>query len=132
MKRRPTKPTKKPPPPMDRKAVFLEAFRAQAANISQACRAAGINRSTFYDWRNDDAAFAQAVSDEEESLLDLSESALIRAVAKGDVQAIKFILRTKGRSRGYVERHEITGEDGAPVALTIQAARSILAADGGS
>lgn len=33
-----------------------------------------------------------------------------------DASAVIFFLKTKGKHRGYVERSELTGKDGAPIA----------------
>ena len=97
----PTNPTAK------KKADFLIAFDKNAGNISQACRAIGINRSTFYDWKGEDDAFAQAVEDIEEGLIDWGESALKNRIIAGDTTAVIFFLKTKGKKRGYVERQEM-------------------------
>ena len=39
-----------------------------------------------------------------------------------DASAVIFFLKTKGKKRGYVERNEVTGKDGAPIAgnITVQ------------
>jgi hypothetical protein len=50
--------------------------------------------------------------------LDVAELALDKALADNQAWAIQFVLRTQGRTRGYVERQEITGIDGAPVMIT--------------
>lgn len=44
----------------------------------------------------------------EERILDLAEAAVIKAVQKGDVEAAKYILKCKGRKRGWIERQDIT------------------------
>ena len=66
-------------------------------------------------WEETRAAYA----DECERALDMSESQLLKAVQAGDGQMIRFHLMTKGKSRGYVERSELSGPDGGPVAITI-------------
>jgi hypothetical protein len=33
-----------------------------------------------------------------------------------DASAVIFFLKSKGKKRGYVERNEVTGKDGAPIA----------------
>ena len=44
------------------------------------------------------------VSDLREGRLDLAESALDAAVAKGQAWAVCFLLKTRGKQRGYSER----------------------------
>lgn len=43
----------------------------------------------------------------EETILDLAEAQLIKAAQEGEAWAITFILKCKGRKRGWVERQEI-------------------------
>lgn len=63
----------------------------------------------------------QAVlSEERESMLDGAELKLYtKAVIEGDTASLIFLLKTQGKSRGYVERQEVTGADGAPQQMTI-------------
>lgn len=52
--------------------------------------------------------------------LDFAEISLRQKVVSGDAWAIKYILSTKGKSRGYVERTELTGADEQPIQIIIQ------------
>ena len=61
----------------------------------------------------------QAYKDERESILDMSESTLLRSIKEGDTQSAKWMLSTLGRERGFNERVEIVGKDGGPVAFEI-------------
>jgi hypothetical protein len=51
--------------------------------------------------------------------VDVAELALDRALANGEAWAVMFVARTLGKRRGYVERQEVTGEDGGAVTLKI-------------
>ena len=53
----------------------------------------------------------QALADESENYLDLTESACIDRIKQGDGQMIRFVLATKGKKRGYGT--EDAGNDGA-------------------
>jgi len=46
---------------------------------------------------------------------DIAEMRLDKAILDGEPWAILFQLKTQGKKRGYVERSEITGADGAPI-----------------
>ena len=48
-------------------------------------------------------------------LVDVAEAKRWQAVHRGDAWAIAMVLKTLGRSRGYVERQEVTGQDGGPI-----------------
>ncbi len=43
-----------------------------------------------------------------ERLVDLAESRLVQKIGEGDITAIIFTLKTKGRLRGWTERNEQT------------------------
>lgn len=55
---------------------------------------------------------AEALKRERERILDITELKLVQAINDGEAWAIQFMLKTQGKQRGYVERHEITGKDG--------------------
>lgn len=92
-----------------KKKAALEAYEKAFGNITQTCRAVGISRDTFYRWKNSDKAFAEKLEAIEpgETFLDFCESKLIEAINRGEVAPLLFALKTKGKDRGYVERHEV-------------------------
>jgi len=45
----------------------------------------------------------------------MAETGLYKAIREGKDWAIKYILSTKGKSRGYVERQEVTGANGGAI-----------------
>ena len=55
------------------------------------------------------------LEDESKAVLDVAEHKLFELVNAGDKTAIIFLLKTKGKSRGYIERSEMTGADGKPI-----------------
>lgn len=100
--------------------------------ISSACEAVGISRQTYYNYLADDKAFAEQVDEINEASIDHVESKLMEKINGVQVQhegatgikiydqppsdtAIIFFLKTKAKKRGYVERQEVTGADGAPL-----------------
>jgi len=102
------------------KEKFLEVFANNLGNVQDSCKAAGISRATYYVWKDNDQDFAQAVEEIQEGLIDLAESKLLDNIKSGKTNEILFYLRTKGKYRGYVERQEITGADGAPPKIEIE------------
>ena len=88
------------------KAALLAALEQTLGIVTAACKLAGISRSTFYEWMKSDIDFALAVEEIENIALDFAESKLHGAIAKGNIAAIIFYLKTKGRDRGYIERVE--------------------------
>jgi len=92
---------------INKKKLFLEAFEKNAGNISLSCKAIGISRKTFYQWLKNDEKFKEEVEAVEESFLDFTESMLKKKIKAGDNTAILFYLKTKGKSRGYIEKQEV-------------------------
>ena len=62
-------------------------------------------------------------------MLDLAESQLVEAVKRGEPWAIKFLLMTKGKHRGYSLRMEHTGERGSPLQARFVAPRCFKSAE---
>lgn len=63
-----------------KKRAFLAAF-AETGNISLSCQAAGVRRSTYYEWTEHDGAFGVALAAAREAAIDkLEEEARRRAV----------------------------------------------------
>jgi hypothetical protein len=58
---------------------------------------------------------ALAIKEERERMTDVAEMALFDAIKEGEGWAVCFYLKTQGKERGYIERHEFTGKDGEPL-----------------
>jgi hypothetical protein len=71
--------------------------------------------STIYKWLEKSETCREARRLARENLLDDGESSLARAARGGESWAVCFLLKTQAKSRGYVERQEVTGADGGPV-----------------
>lgn len=95
--------------------TFLGTLR-ETCNVSEAARAAKIGRSTAYDWRDADEAFAAAWDDAEEEAVDALEMrARERAMDNSD-RMMEILLKAH-RPDKYVERFK--GEVATTMSLTI-------------
>lgn len=98
---------------------IIEALRKSGGLAYSAARLLGCPASTVLR-RINKSAKLKAVQDEERGrFLDVGELKLKEAVMRGEPWAVKFLLSTLGKNRGYTERHEHTGVDGDPVAVEV-------------
>jgi len=89
------------------KKKLLEALEKSLGVVTTACKSVDCNRASYYRYYEDDEEFKKAVDELSNVALDFAESKLHGQIAKGDTTATIFFLKTKGKKRGYVEKHEI-------------------------
>ncbi len=90
-----------------KKGQFLEALTKALGIVTTASKISGITRQSHYRWMREDDEYKQAVDDIDNMVLDFAESSLHTLVGENNVPATIFLLKTKGKSRGYVERNDI-------------------------
>lgn len=101
------------------KKEILEALEKTLGNVTTACKMVGVGRTTFYDWMNNDEEFKKEVDDIQNITLDYVEGKLIKQIREDNITSIIFYLKTRGKSRGYVERQEIQ-TDGFPNKIQVE------------
>ena len=89
---------------------MIEAIRDADGIIASAARKLGTSRQTVHNYVNRYATVKAAYEEARDTNIDYAESQLMRAVQKGSLPAIMFMLKTIGRNRGYVERQEVANE----------------------
>ncbi len=52
-------------------------------------------------------------------MVDLAEQKLWESIQHGEAWGITLCLKTLGKDRGYVERQELSGQDGTPLTLKV-------------
>lgn len=87
-----------------KKTVMLQMLEKALGVVSTACKAANISRDTHYRWLKEDEEYAQAVEELNNVGLDFAESQLFNAMKDGNITAVIFYLKTRGKDRGYIER----------------------------
>lgn len=98
-----------------KKETLLKSLQQNMGNVTLACHFSNCSRSTFYRYCEQDEQFKKDVEDIGEMAIDVCEAELWKLIKDGNPTAILFFLKTKGKKRGYIERQEITGQDGKPV-----------------
>lgn len=68
-----------------KKAAFLANY-AETGNVTYACRAADVHRSTFYEWTEHDLEFSAALNVAKEEAADLIEEACRQRAVHGVVK----------------------------------------------
>lgn len=90
---------------------IIDALRKTNGNLTLAGQLLGCTREAIRIRVNRFPEIKQVLDESRESVIDVAESALQRAVLNGEGWAIAFTLKTIGKRRGYVEKteQEITG-----------------------
>jgi transposase-like protein len=73
--------------PNTRKRAWLAAFEEQGTVVA-ACKAAGVGRTSAYEWRQKDEAFALAWADIEEATTEAMEREAYRRGVEGTVEPL--------------------------------------------
>jgi hypothetical protein len=83
--------------------------------ITLAAKRLGCHYSTITTYIKKNPKLEIIVKNIQESHLDNAEFQLLKKINAGDLGAICFYLKCKGKHRGYMERQEHTGKDGGPL-----------------
>ncbi|MBK9276526.1 MAG: hypothetical protein IPM49_18580 [Flavobacteriales bacterium] len=94
-----------------------DAIRKAAGNVTAAARGLGIGRTSLHARIARSPALQQVLQEERESLVDMAESALRAEVLDRNMTAVIWTLKAspEAKRRGWGERQEVTGVDGAPI-----------------
>lgn len=93
------------------RSIIKEAIVKAFGNLSTAAKSLQVERATLYAWIEAEG-LEEAVMEGRNRRLDFAESMLDKGMKDGNMTAIIFYLKTQGKSRGYIERQEVTGADG--------------------
>ena len=97
----------------------IASIERNKGNLSAVARQFGVSRMTVHRYMADHPTVKASVADARESMLDNAESVLYKKVLEGSTPELIFFLKTQGRNRGYVERSEITGANGADLFIRL-------------
>lgn len=98
-----------PHQPDAEKREKVRSLSAVGYNKEEIANYLGISTVTLNKWYADE--FEKALPD----LLSLAESSLKKGLRLNEAWATTFALKTKGKNKGWSERTEVTGKDGAPL-----------------
>lgn len=83
-----------------------KALEASRGLVAAAAKKLGCTRQALYRRIQNSVKLQELIEQAREEVLDEAEDQLQRAVRRGEHWAVTFLLKTLGRSRGYVERQE--------------------------
>ena len=85
-------------------------LREVGGNLAAVGRAFGVTRAAVHHFVHKRPKLLAAANDVREGMKDHAESALHRALMKGEAWAVCFFLKCQAKDRGYIERTESTSE----------------------
>lgn len=106
------------------KKEYLRILKENMGLYARSAAKMGLCRKTPEVWRAKDPEFNEACIAIQREKVELVEGHLIANITNGNVQAQKFFLKCKGNytrtgdvPEGWVERFEIGGTEGQPIAI---------------
>jgi len=85
---------------------IIEVLYKNLGVIYTCAKKLNISRRQLKTWIDEDEELTAAYNDCVECAIDMSESKLFKNIQDGKEASVFFHLKTKGKHRGYVERHE--------------------------
>lgn len=98
-------------------AEVIDALERARGIKAVAAKILGCTRQTVERYAKRYATVAQACRQARETLVDVAEGQLVKSVDAGEWPAVRYVLATLGKSRGYAERTEITGAAGGDITI---------------
>lgn len=97
--------------------LVASALATHLGNVSAVARQFSVSRASVMELIGKRKALQSVLADAREGMLDNGESSLHRSVLAGEAWAVCFLLKTLGKSRGYIERSELSGPGGSPIPI---------------
>ena len=91
------------------KKAIIEAIKDSGGIMSTIARRLDVTWHTADSWIRESEKLMDALKDEKETILDMSESTLLKRIKEGDEQSAKWYLSKKGKTRGYGDSLAIEG-----------------------
>lgn len=79
---------------------FITTLKKTLGVVTVALQQEGITREDYQEWL-DNPFFSNEVDKVSESSLDYVENQLMSLIKEGNLSAIQYYLKTKGKDRGY-------------------------------
>ncbi|MBA3829870.1 MAG: hypothetical protein H0X33_13100 [Taibaiella sp.] len=103
---------------------IIDALVKNHGMVYLSAKELGCEPKTIYNYAKDSPEIQEAINNARGEVTDNAESKLFDAINKGEAWAICFYLKTQGKSRGYVERQEVSGPDGNELVIRVNRDRN--------
>lgn len=88
------------------KKKFLKRLEEKDCDVNRTCESMCISVRTYYWVRKKDLVFKELCELTRKKLVYTAESMLMEKVREGNLDAIKFFLRCKGKDEGWIEKED--------------------------
>lgn len=95
-----------------------KALASTRGNLNKAAALLKVTRRSLELFIERNPELVEVRREAREVSLDVVEDKLWTSAESGEPWAVTFVLKTQGKARGYTERQEITGKDGAALDVT--------------
>jgi molybdenum-dependent DNA-binding transcriptional regulator ModE len=99
---------------------IIQALEETKGMKTLAAKKLGCSYNTVQRYINEYPTVKEAYEQAHNTMGDAVELKLYDKAMSGDTTAMIFMLKTKFKSRGYVERQEVTGQDGSALKIEIE------------
>ncbi len=101
------------------KKLVLRAIEGTAGIMSAIATNLGVDWHTADKYCKKYPEAIALIETEKERVLDMSETVILSAIQAKDIQTSKWYLATKGKERGYSEKHEVehSGNKDKPIII---------------
>jgi len=89
------------------KKIWLATFAKLLFSVTETCKACGIDRKIFNNWKLRDLEFKESYFETVEEKKDFIETQLMQNIAKGDTISTIFACKTQLKDRGYIEKQQV-------------------------
>ena len=83
------------------KNALVKAINNSSGLISVIAKKLSVSRKTVHNYLNRYPELKELINEEKENILDYAESKLIKKIDEEEAWAIRFLLTTQGKTRGY-------------------------------
>nr|DAL94825.1 MAG TPA: Terminase small subunit [Caudoviricetes sp.]DAS01213.1 MAG TPA: Terminase small subunit [Caudoviricetes sp.] len=98
----------------------LEYYLSRGVSVISACGFAGIDNSTFYDWKNNNKDFANKVEIWQNALSTKAQLVIADSIEEGDKDTAKWFKEKTDKRYNPKHMTEVTGADGGAINIAFR------------